>query len=132
VTVLCPFRDRQEPLAARSIPLRFEASPVVAKPGKKASAEERTEYQRNLKKRLGSVAARQVLLELRDDYDQAGAGDRSLLVALDGSFCNQIFFKEPLPRTELLCRCRRDAALCLAQAPDPQSNNRLFFCAPIW
>jgi hypothetical protein len=55
VTVLCPFRDQS--LAARSIPLRFEASPVVAKPGKKASAEERTEYKRNLKKRLGSVAA---------------------------------------------------------------------------
>lgn len=130
VTVLCPFRDRPKPLAARSIPLRFESSPVVAKPGKKATAEERTEYQRNLKKRLSSVAARQVLLELRDDYDQAGARDRSLLVVLDGSFCNQVFFKEALPRTELLCRCRRDAALCLAQASDPQLKGPQRFYDP--
>jgi len=130
VTVLCPFRDRQEPLAARSIPLRFEASPVVAKPGKKATAEERTEYKGNLKKRLASVAARQVLLELREDYDQAGARGRSLLVVLDGSFCNQVFFKQALPRTELLCRCRKDAVLCLAQASDPQLKGPQRFYDP--
>ena len=120
VTVLCPFRDWQKPLAARSIPLRFEASPVVAKPGKKASAEERIEYKRNLKKRLGSVAARQVLVQLREDFDRAGAGARPLLAVLDGSFCNQVFFKEALPGIELLCRCRKDAVLCLAQALDLQ------------
>ena len=130
VTVLCPFRDWQKPLAARSIPLRFEASPVVAKPGKKASAEERTEYKRNLKKRLGSVAARQVLVQLREDFDRAGAGARPLLAVLDGSFCNQVFFKEALPGIELLCRCRKDAVLCLAQALDLQLKGAQRFYDP--
>jgi hypothetical protein len=130
VTVLCPFRDRQNPLAARSVPLRFEASPMLAKPGKKATAEQRTEYKRNLKKRLGSVAARQVLLELREDFDQAGASARPLLAVLDGSFCNQVFFKEALPRIEVLCRCRKDAVLCLAQAPDAQLKGLQRFYDP--
>lgn len=130
VTVLCPFRDWQKPLAARSIPLRFEASPVVAKPGKKASAEERIEYKRNLKKRLGSVAARQVLVQLREDFDRAGAGARPLLAVLDGSFCNQVFFKEALPGIELLCRCRKDAVLCLAQALDLQLKGAQRFYDP--
>ena len=130
VTVLCPFRDRQKPLAARSVPLRFEASPVVAKPGKRATAQQQAEYKSNRKKRLSSVAARQVLQEVREDFDQAGASARSLLVTLDGSFCNQIFFKDALPRMELLCRCRKDAVLCLPQAPDPKRKGPKRFYDP--
>jgi hypothetical protein len=116
VTVLCPFRDRQEqPLPARSVPVRFEASPVLAKPGKKATPQERAQYRKALKQRLSSVAARQVLDELRADFDRAGASARPLLVALDGSFCNQVFLKQAIARVELLCRCRKDAVLCLPQ-----------------
>jgi hypothetical protein len=47
VTVLCPFRTREQPLAARSIPVRFEASPVLVKPGKKATAEQQALYRKN-------------------------------------------------------------------------------------
>ena len=130
VTVLCPFRDRQQPLAARSVPLRFEVSPVVTKPGKRATAQQWAEYKSNRKKRLPSVAARQVLQEVREDFDQAGASDRSLLATLDGSFCNQVFFKEALPRMELLCRCRKDAVLCLPQASDPQRKGPKRFYDP--
>ena len=115
VTVLCPFRDRQEqPLPARSVPVRFEVSPVLSKPGKKATEQERAHYRKALKQRLSSVAARQVLQELREDFDRAGAHSRQLLVALDGSFCNQVFFKKAILGVELLCRCRKDAVLCLA------------------
>jgi hypothetical protein len=114
VTVLCPFRDRQEqPLPARSVPVRFEVSPVLSKPGKKATEQERAHYQKALKQRLSSVAARQVLQQLREDFDRAGAHSRQLLVALDGSFCNQVFFKKAILGVELLCRCRKDAVLCL-------------------
>lgn len=130
VTLLCPFRDRQKPLAARSVPLRFEASPVVAKPGKRATAQEQADYKTNRKKRLPSVAARQVLQEVREDFDQAGASDRSLLATLDGSFCNQVFFKAALPGMELLCRCRKDAVLCLPQASDPKLKGPKRFYDP--
>lgn len=130
VTVLCPFRDWQKPLAARSVPLRFEASPVLAKPGKRATAQQQAEYKTNRKKRLASVAARQVLQELREDFDLAEASARSLLVTLDGSFCNQVFFKEALPRMELLCRCRKDAVLCLPKVSDPKLKGLKRFYDP--
>jgi hypothetical protein len=114
VTVLCSFLARKpEPLPARSIPVRFDASPVVSKPGKRASAEQIAAYKKALKGKLSSNAARQTLKEAREDFDAAGAADRELLVALDGSFCNGVFFGEPLERTKLLCRCRKDAVLCL-------------------
>lgn len=113
VTVLCPFRDREQPLPARSVPIRFEASPVLSKPGKKATEEERSNYRRDQRKRLSSVAARNVLEELREDFDRAGAPGRTLWVTLDGSFCNRIFFRKPIGGVELICRCRKDAVLCL-------------------
>lgn len=131
VTVLCPFRDRQEqPLAARSVPIRFEASPVLSKPGKKATEQERAQYRKALKERLSSVAARRVLEELREDFDRAGAGARPLLVALDGSFCNQVFFKKAISGLELLCRCRKDAVLCLPIESVPEQKGPKRFYDP--
>jgi DDE superfamily endonuclease len=121
VTVLCPFRDRAEqPLPARSVPVRFEASPVLAKPGKKATEQQHAQYRKARKERPSSEAARQVLQELRADFDRAGASGRPLLVALDGSFCNQVFLKRPISGVELLCRCRKDAVLCLPYESVPE------------
>src|SRR5690606_2751021 len=34
------------------------------------------------------------------------------LTALDGSFCNRVFFCEKPERVELVVRCRKDARLC--------------------
>jgi hypothetical protein len=114
VTTLCSFLERQpEPLPARSIPVRFEASPVVSKPGRRATPEQIAAYKKAVKGRLSSRAARQTLEELRKDFDAAGAGTRGLLVTLDGGFCNGVFFGEALERMKLLCRCRKDAVLCL-------------------
>lgn len=113
VTVLCPFLERKpEPLPARSIPVRFEASPVVSKPGKKATPEEIAAYKKAIKAKLSSNAARKTLVELRKAFDAAGAGARLLLATLDGSFCNQVFFREPFERMKLLVRTRKDAVLC--------------------
>jgi hypothetical protein len=131
VTVLCPFRDhRPLPLPARSVPVRFEASPVLAKPGKRATAQERAAYRKALKQRLSSVAARQVLEELREDFDRAGASARPLLVALDGSFCNQVFFKKAISGVELVCRCRKDAVLCLPHQSVPEHKGPKRFYDP--
>jgi DDE superfamily endonuclease len=124
VTVLCPFRDREQPLPARSVPIRFEASPVLAKPGRKATAEERAAYRREQKKRPSAVAARRALEELREDFDRAGAAGRALLVTLDGSFCNQVFFKQPIAGVELVCRCRKDAVLCRPFQDSPNSHKK--------
>lgn len=125
VTVLCPFRDRKPvALPARSVPIRFEASPVISKPGKKATEQQRADYRQAQKQRPSSQAARQVVEELRQDFDQAGQAGRKLLVVLDGSFCNQVFFQKPFDRVDLVCRCRKDAVLCLASQ---DGNPRRFY-----
>lgn len=126
LTVLCPFRDREAtPLPARSIPVRFEAAPVISKPGRKAKPEEIAAYKKAVKERPSSKAARRTIEELREDFDEAGAAERELLIALDGSFCNQVFFEKPFDRVKLLCRCRKDAVLCFQS----KEGRRRFFGA---
>jgi hypothetical protein len=118
VSALCSFRERKpEPLPARSVPVRFEASPVTKKPGKRATEQERAAYKKALKARLPSKAARLTLEKLRTDFDAAGAAGRRLLTTLDGGFCNKVFFGQAFDRADLICRCRKDAVLCFqAQA----------------
>lgn len=117
LTLLCPFRTQHPALPARSVPIRFEAVPVVPKPGKLATAEQWQTYHQTVRKRPTSQAARTALSELRVDCDQGGASARRLLVVLDGSFCNRVLMEEPLERTDLLCRCRKDAVLCRPAEP---------------
>src|SRR5262249_23169156 len=52
-----------------------------------------------------------------------GAAHRPLLVPVDGSFCNQTFFKTPIPKVDLLARCRKDARLCF---PAPTDSRRKY------
>jgi hypothetical protein len=123
VTLLCPFRAVDPTLPSRSLPIRFDSLPVVEKPGRKASAEEWSAYRAALKKRPTSQRSRQALVELRRDFDSCGAAERTLLVALDGSFCNHVMLEEPIERVELLCRCRKDAVLC---RPAARGRQRIY------
>ena len=117
LTLLCPFRAQHPALATRSVPIRFDAVPVLPKPGKQATEEEWKRYRQKQKQRLTSKAARETIEELRADCDQAGAASRQLLVALDGSFCNRVFMETPIARVDLLCRARKDAVLCPPAGP---------------
>jgi hypothetical protein len=117
LTLLCPFRGQHPALATRSVPIRFDASPVLPKPGKKATEEEWKSYRAKQKQRPTSKAARETIVELRADFDKAGAFSRQLLVALDGSFCNRVFMEMPIERVDLLCRARKDAVLCQQAGP---------------
>jgi hypothetical protein len=69
--------------------------------------------------------ALQQIKTLRCEFDRAGAANKTVFIALDGSFCNAVFFHQKLDRIELLCRCRKDARLHLA-APKGQ---RRFYAA---
>jgi hypothetical protein len=113
ITLICPFRAEDPTLPSRSLPICFRSLPVVEKPGAKAAAQEWAQYRATVKKRPTSKTARQTLQEIRADLDRLGAKARTVLVALDGSFCNRVLMEEPLERVELLCRCRKDAVLCL-------------------
>lgn len=107
---------------ARAIPVRFEPSPMVKKPGKKATDQEIATYKKALRARVATSQARKELEQLREDADEAGAEGRTIIAALDGGFCNRVFFKEPMRGIELLCRCRKDAVLCARAGPEERGR----------
>lgn len=128
--VVAPWRLTGEAdVPARAIPVRFEPSPTLKKPGKKATVEELASYKQALKARPGSVQARKELEQLREDADAAGAATRTIIATLDGGFCNRVFFKDPMRGIEVLARCRKDAVLCTGAGPEesPRFYNRRKF-----
>jgi hypothetical protein len=112
-TVLVPlYRFGDGASSPRSIPVAFDEIPAPEKPGKRASAEEVAEYKKLRRSRNSSKLALTSVVEMRRHFDEAGAGEKDLLLALDGSFCNQVFFGTLPDRVELICRTRKDARLC--------------------
>ena len=110
-SALLPFARPYE-VDARSIPISFEPVDRPQKPSRKATPEERTAYRRLCKEQSLGKQAWSQLLAIREKYDKAGAFERLLLVALDGSFCNQSCFGPSHDRIVLVARARKDAALC--------------------
>jgi hypothetical protein len=85
--------------------------PELKRPGRKAAPAQFVAYRQACKKRPTSQSAPQKIKTIRTEFDLAGAGDKTLLIALDGSFCNCLLLGQELDRMELLCRCRKDARL---------------------
>ncbi|MCI0721467.1 MAG: transposase, partial [Acidobacteria bacterium] len=84
---------------ARSVPIRFEEAPVVRKPGKRASEQDKKLYREQKKQHTLSTRAVALLTQQRQQLDDKGAGKRPLLVSLDGGYCNRTVFRAPLDRT---------------------------------
>jgi hypothetical protein len=114
---------RRGNFGARALPVRFENAPVLKKPGKRATEEERRAYRHLKKKQNLSTQTLRVIEGLRHTLDTQGAFERSLLAVVDGSFCNRTMFRARLDRVELLARCRKDARLCM---PAPKGNRRKY------
>jgi len=57
------------------------------------------------------AASREAIFTLRKALDKQGATDQILSVILDGSFANRTLLAEPIERTHITCRCRRNARL---------------------
>jgi hypothetical protein len=98
--------------AARGYPIAFQEAPAIKKPGKRASDQERADYKQARKQQNLSLQVLKMILSLRHRLDQKGAANRLLVITVDGSFCNQTFFKAKLDRIQLVARCRKDASLC--------------------
>jgi hypothetical protein len=111
-SILLPLHQQQQPQSARALPVWFEEVAPVRKPGKKATAEEKKAYREAVKKQNLSTAAVEMFKAMRRKVDQLGGQDKTLVLALDGSYCNQTVFKAELERTELIARTRKDAKLC--------------------
>lgn len=108
---------------ARSLPVRFENAPVLKKPGKKATEEERQMYREMKRHQNLSTQTLGSIQSLRAQIDSEGGFERDLLSVMDGSFCNRTVFGARLDRCQLLARCRKDARLCM---PAPTGNRRKY------
>jgi hypothetical protein len=102
----------------RALPIRFEEVPPLKKPSPKASPQDWAEYKKMTKLHNLSQSFVQTMGQLRQALDQAGAAAKTLVLALDGSFCNRTCLRAPRKRTELIARTRKDAVLCF-RAPQP-------------
>lgn len=112
-SLLIPLHRFQ--VSTRAVPIRFEQVPRVKKPSRR-SCQRQPELWRQYRQ-----AARQYNLsqhfvqmsgQLRQALDAAGAQEKILVLAIDGSFCNRTCFRAPRDRTELIARARKDAVLC--------------------
>ena len=123
-SLLLPLHRNAE-LGARAIPIRFEEVSRLKRPGKKATEEMKKQYRAALKQQ--NLSQRFVAMgeQLRRGLDEAGARDKILVLAGDGSFCNRTCFAHIPERSILLVRARKDAKLCF-RAP---ADSRRFYAA---
>ena len=123
-SLLVPLH-RQAPVGTRALPIRFQEVSRLKRPGKRASPELKKQYREALKQHNLSRSWVKLAEQLRQELDQSGGGDRILVLAVDGSFCNRTCFGGIPERTVLLARARKDAKLCFRAAGD----SRRFYAA---
>jgi hypothetical protein len=114
-TLVTPLYKKNPDASPRSIPVLFEEVPALAKPGKKATDDEKQAHAQAKKQPRGMLQTIEALKGLRRHLDDEGC-TKPLIATLDGSFCNRTLFGAELPRTELVCRARKDARLCFRSA----------------
>ena len=110
-SLLVPLHKRSA-ASCRALPIRFEESSRVKRPGKNASEEQWKQYRQERKKKNLSTHFVGMMGQTRKALDDAGGTDKTLVVATDGSFCNRTVFGAKRDRTEMVARVRKDAKLC--------------------
>jgi hypothetical protein len=110
-------------VGCRALPIRFEEVPPIKKPSPKASQEAWAEYKKMTKLHNLSQSFVQTMGQLRRALDEAGGAAQTLVLALDGSFCNRTCLRAARERTELIARTRKDAVLCFRA---PQNSRRFY------
>jgi hypothetical protein len=98
--------------ASRTIPIAFQHAPTPAKPSRKATDEEWTQYRQAARQaRLPLLAARQAATLRRNLDAESGGAPRPLQLVVDGGYTNGTLLKHLPPRTTLVGRIRQDAKL---------------------
>ena len=127
-SLLLPLYRSHAEVPPRALPVRFLEVPALKKPGNKASADQIQAYQQAVKVHNLSRSTVTLLEDLRQSADAAGLQDRTILAVGDGSFCNRTLFRQPLDRTQILSRVRRDCRLCHAAT----SGGRRFYATEVF
>jgi len=118
-SLLVPLH-RNAPVGTRALPIRFQEVSRVKRPGKRASEAENQQYKEAVKRKNLSRSFVQMGKQLRQELDEAGGCEKTLVLTGDGSFCNRTCFGEIPERSELLVRARKDAKLCFRSAAGPR------------
>jgi hypothetical protein len=110
-------------VGTRALPIRFQEASRIKKPGRKDSAEAWKQYR--IASRLHNLSQQFVTMarELRQALDNSGAALKTLLLAVDGSFCNRTVFALVLEGVEIIARARKDAVLCFHA---PMGSHRFY------
>ena len=121
-SLLVPLH-KHSAVGTRALPIRFQEASRVKKPSRKASPEEMKQYrvavrQHNLSQQFVAMSH-----QLRQALDLSGAAPKTLLLAVDGSFCNRTVFALVLKGVEIIARARKDAVLCFAA---PTGSHRFY------
>lgn len=117
LSLLVPLYRSDQQASPRGLPVRFVECPAVKRPSRKAPEQQWEIYRKVCKTENLSQRAVGILKSLREALDQAGAGNRKLLIVGDNSFCNRTLFTAPLAHTELAVRTRKDIRLCHQAVP---------------
>ena len=108
-SLVVPFT--QGPSASRAIPVGFDHAPSAGKLKKDASDDEKARHRKEEQQRALTTYGITAMDRLRVSLDASGAGQKPLLMAVDGSYTNQKMIKALPERTDLIGRIRKDAAL---------------------
>jgi len=121
-SLLVPLH-RQAAVSCRSLPVRFEEVSTLKKPAKKLSDEEMKQYRKEKKKHTVSRRLVEMMAPLREELDGAGGRHQTMVLAVDGSFCNRVVLTAPRERTEIIARARKNAVLCFR---DTTGSRRIY------
>lgn len=118
---------------ARTIPVRFHPAPPPKRPGRRAEEDAWRAYRQAQRTENLSAKGAFVIRDLRESMDRAGHADRTLLVAVDGSYCNRNVMRELPQRTEVVARARGDMRLYapLTEAQREASGRRQKYGDPL-
>jgi hypothetical protein len=111
--------------SCRALPIGFEESPRVKRPGKNASKEEWKAYRRKRKEQNLSTHFVAMMGKTREALDDAGGAQKTLVVSTDGSFCNRTVFGAQRDRTEIVARARKDAKTTASPGVRPRSSTEV-------
>jgi hypothetical protein len=105
------YRNSDGAASPRAIPVQFTEVPAVKKPGKYATEEEKSVYKAAKRQNNLSISFVENLKSMRDELDEQGLSNKTLIAVVDNSFCNKACFNFNIERTHILARARKDTAL---------------------
>jgi len=121
-SLLVPLYRRSK-VGTRALPIRFQEASRVKRPRRNAAAEQWKCYRLAVRKYNLSQKFVTMMQDLRLALDAAGALQKILALAVDGSFCNRTVFGASVEKTEIIARARKDAVLCFGA---PAGSRRFY------